>query len=684
MRLLTLIVVVMFSITPANAQREIIARLKDKLSIVTNETDKTVTLDSLAMLYLFFSDKSDSAFFYANSFIHYTFSLPEKKYLILAYARMSFYYINISQYKAALDMSLKGISLSDEYNIPDYLSALYYNCSWVYFNLGDLASGLSNAFTGRSFLKQDKDRFYDQALHLNGIIGDIYLQKGKNDSAFHYFSLVSSIADTSKELAAKDISNWYWGMYYLTKEDYSKADTFLSEGIASCRKNGDFLLSFFLIFSAQSKLNQNKIQEAIADSRSAYTLSLHLNDPAGESQGASLLNVCYEKTKNQDSAYHYLKIADSLRRVISRSGNANEIQQIRLDQQLGQKEREANSILQDQKSKNRIMAYVFITALGFFGLIVGIQWRNNKQKKKANTLLQQQKSKIESTLSELKSTQAQLIQSEKMSSLGELTAGIAHEIQNPLNFVNNFASINAELIDEMLQELVIGNSQVAIDLARDIKENEEKIMHHGKRAESIVKGMLQHSRTSTGIKEPTDINALADEYMRLSYHGLRAKDKNFNADFKADLDPNLPLLNVIPQDIGRVLLNILNNAFQACHDKNLLGLNRGDQDVNLVGLSVSQNVYKPLVSLRTKYLGDKIEISISDNGPGIPDSIRDKIFQPFFTTKPTGQGTGLGLSLAYDIVKAHGGELKVGTTEGEARPDDPVGRGSVFIIQLPI
>ncbi len=277
-----------------------------------------------------------------------------------------------------------------------------------------------------------------------------------------------------------------------------------------------------------------------------------------------------------------------------------------------------------------------------------------------------QKQELENTLNELKSTQAQLIQSEKMASLGELTAGIAHEIQNPLNFVNNFAAINTELIDEMKVALDKGNHDEVISLARDISDNEQKIMFHGKRAESIVKGMLQHSRKSTDIKELMDINALADEYMRLSYHGLRAKDKSFNAEFKMNLDPSLPLIPVIPQDIGRVLLNLFNNAFWVVAERKK-------------STPVTAPSYLPAVTLTTKKLSDqKIEIQISDNGTGIPDVLKDKIFQPFFTTKPTGQGTGLGLSLSYDIVQAHGGSIQVVSNDKEPAT------GTTFIITLPI
>lgn len=277
--------------------------------------------------------------------------------------------------------------------------------------------------------------------------------------------------------------------------------------------------------------------------------------------------------------------------------------------------------------------------------------------------LTKQKEELQHALEELKATQSQLIQSEKMASLGELTAGIAHEIQNPLNFVNNFSEVNTELVNEVQEE--VNNLTIAgdkkenlVELLNDLMQNQQKITYHGKRADAIVKGMLQHSRKSTGKKEPIDINALADEYLRLSYHGLRAKDKSFNADIKTDFDSSIDKINVVPQDIGRVLLNLFNNAFYSVQKKKEEG----------------NGAYQPIVSVSTKKHKGKVEICIKDNGMGIPQQVMDKIFQPFFTTKPTGQGTGLGLSLSYDIIKAHGGELKV-ETEEEAFAE--------FIILLP-
>jgi signal transduction histidine kinase len=273
---------------------------------------------------------------------------------------------------------------------------------------------------------------------------------------------------------------------------------------------------------------------------------------------------------------------------------------------------------------------------------------------------------LQKSLEELKATQSQLIQSEKMASLGELTAGIAHEIQNPLNFVNNFSEVSTELVDEMKDELAAGNWQLAIELADDVKQNLEKINHHGKRAADIVKGMLQHSQNNSGTKELTNINTLAAEYLRLAYHGLRAKDKSFNATLKTDFDETIGSINIVPQDIGRVILNLITNAFYAVNEKK-----RNSTLTPVGGIENAQTKYEPTVSVRTSFIppsgGQRgaVLISVSDNGSGIPQKVLDKIFQPFFTTKPTGQGTGLGLSLAYDIVKAHGGELKVENMEGE-------------------
>ena len=363
----------------------------------------------------------------------------------------------------------------------------------------------------------------------------------------------------------------------------------------------------------------------------------------------------YKLKSNADSSLKYTEITHALKDSMFSKEKDRELQRIAFNEELKQQE----LITTQEKYKRRVQLIALSSGLFILVLLSIILWRNNRQKQKA-------RNKIERAYKELKSAQAQLIQSEKMASLGELTAGIAHEIQNPLNFVNNFSEVNTELIDELEQEVGKGNMEAAKTIAKDIKENEQKISHHGKRADAIVKGMLQHSRSSSGQKEPTDINTLADEYIRLCYHGLRAKDKSFNAAIKTEFDPGLEKINIVKQDLGRVILNLLTNAFYAVNEK---------KQMNSEASLPDGQRYEPTVSLTTKKTGNKVEIKIADNGNGIPQKVLSKIFQPFFTTKPTGQGTGLGLSLSYDIVKAHGGELKVGTKEGE---------GSEFIILLPV
>ena len=296
------------------------------------------------------------------------------------------------------------------------------------------------------------------------------------------------------------------------------------------------------------------------------------------------------------------------------------------------------------------------------------EWK--KRNADLEKLVKEKTSELEKSLAELKSTQALLIQSEKMAALGELTAGIAHEIQNPLNFVNNFSELSVDLARELNEEIINleipeKDKEYVQDIINDLSSNQQKINHHGKRASDIVKGMLQHSRTGSSQKESTDINALCDEYLRLAYHGLRAKDKSFNSALESQFDPNLPMIDVISQDIGRVILNIINNAFYAVSAR---------IKIEEAGSMADGKKYEPKVSVSTAKVGDMIEVKIKDNGTGIPDHVKEKIFQPFFTTKPTGEGTGLGLSLSYDIVKSHGGELQVESKHGE---------GTEFKIYLP-
>jgi signal transduction histidine kinase len=378
---------------------------------------------------------------------------------------------------------------------------------------------------------------------------------------------------------------------------------------------------------------------------------------------ASTMLANYFSKSNPAEANRYLKLYIATQEEQYNAQRIKQIEEVSLTEQkaiFDLKEKEASF-------RRQLILLGLLTILFIFGIISFILWRNNRIRRSANEVLQR-------TLSDLKSTQAQLIQSEKLASLGELTAGIAHEIQNPLNFVNNFAEVSAELLDDMKADLQAGKTAEASEIADDLQVNLQKINHHGQRASAIVKGMLEHSRTSTGTKVATDISALVDEYLRLAYHGLRAKDSSFNATMETHFDPDLPKIEVIPQDIGRVLLNLINNAFYAVNQRNNAVETLHDNAVET--LHAMSLPYQPTVTITTRKLENAIEISVKDNGNGIPEAIKDKIFQPFFTTKPTGQGTGLGLSLAYDIVtKGHGGSLDLESTQGQ---------GCTFTIILPI
>ena len=518
---------ILFIVTSAiycQSQNSTINRLKTKLINTNNKYIKASVLDSLSMYNMFFNHKSDSTFYYCNESIKLAVQLQDKRPLILSYARLSFYYNNTGQYKECLGAALKGLDLSDKYHVEDYLSALYYDLTWAYNNLGEPREALKSGFKGVAYLKQNKDPFFDQRLHLYGLIAYSYTNLIKNDSAVRYLRKMDTVAATSTERGARVIADWHLALYYLNNtQQYNKTDSLIADGKKECVKTGDFLLGNFYLFSSQSYLAQNKPGQAIAEAQQAFRLSVPINDVSSQNGAADLLSDSYEKLKKPDSAYHYLKMADSLYAALQTHTNALDVQQSRFNQEINQKEQAAAAGIQEQKNRSRILAYVFVTALAFLVTILFIQLRNGKQKRKANDILHQQKEKVESTLTELKSTQAQLVQREKMASLGELTAGIAHEIQNPLNFVNNFSEVNREMMAELREALQTGDISEALAITADIEQNEEKIYHHGKRADGIVKGMLEHSHAPSGQKQSTDINKLADEYLRLAYQGAAGK-----------------------------------------------------------------------------------------------------------------------------------------------------------------
>jgi signal transduction histidine kinase len=412
-------------------------------------------------------------------------------------------------------------------------------------------------------------------------------------------------------------------------------------------QNNLSVLGYAYFSFADLYYGEKKADSSLFYARRALGVANQVKDESLKARIFDLLYSIYFKKSQPDSAFAYLKLSHALKDSLNNDERKKirEFQNMGFDEQLRLDELEKEKI----QTQSNIRTYSLLAGLAILSVIGFILYRNNRQKQKANKVL-------ESTLTNLKATQAQLIQSEKLASLGELTAGIAHEIQNPLNFVNNFSEMSVELVSELLEERNKENGkrdeELEKELLHDLAQNQEKINHHGKRASSIVKGMLEHSRASTGVRELTDINKLADEYLRLTYHGLRAKDKDFNAELITEFDENLPKIEVIPQDIGRVLLNLINNAFWAV-----------------------KTVEKPLVVVKTEQADNQIIIKVSDNGIGMTEDVKAKIFQPFFTTKPTGEGTGLGLSLAYDIVtKGHEGTIEVESVEGE---------GTTFVVKLP-
>ena len=502
------------------------------------------------------------------------------------------------------------IRIGQQIGAEDILVNSNMNIGTIYQGQGKLDSALIYRLQGIHYAEKTGEKVYEGRI-LEGV-GNIYLKQNQIDSAAY----------------------WFRRSVQVNKEQNNIS------GLASA------YTSFANLYNTKGEADSG-----LHYAKEAFALNTGLKSTRGITASALAISEAYKMLGNMDSAYAYLgiskKISDSLNKDYQEK--VIQYQNINFDEQQ-RLEKEAQK---NKDAKTKITTIALFSGIGLLSVLAFVFYKNNKQKQKANKVL-------EHTLTDLKSTQTQLIQSEKMASLGELTAGIAHEIQNPLNFVNNFSEINKELLAEMNTEIEKGNYDEVREIAKDVSENEEKINHHGKRADAIVKGMLQHSRSSTGVKEPTDINKLADEYFRLAYHGLRAKDKSFNATLKTDYDESIGNINIIPQDIGRVILNVITNAFYAVNEKNLLAV-AGPTAIK----------YEPTVSISTKKINDKVEIKVTDNGNGISQKILDKIFQPFFTTKPTGKGTGLGLSMSYDIVKAHGGELKVETKEGE---------GSEFII----
>lgn len=624
--------------------------LKMEFELAGADSLKSQILIHIAESYEY--SNSDSTFYYAEKALQFATKVQNIPAQMGALSFMGYALLRQGNLPKALEMSLEAIKLGKDLpiRIAGGIGPVYSVLGELYLEIGDFNKAKTYFFKMATLGQGDVvgvayGQFY---------LAMLYEKLGQLDSANFYLHESYQAFGVLNYSYYPEVYNVYPPWYNLRAKIYlinNKPDLALEDLFTSLKmteKNEDYF------HVANTCIDLSGYYERFNQPDSAIYFALKgmheaekINYTQGIFNASEILAKLYE-SKDAAKALYYLKLARDTRDKLYGAGNIQIMRDMIAREEKKQLElEEAKTAYQSRLRMNAILGItftLFVTAIFLFIII--------RRKQKA-------KQKIESAFDLLKSTQTQLIHAEKMASLGELTAGIAHEIQNPLNFVNNFAEVSVDIVEDLKEEIESGNKGEINDLTGDLKQNLEKISHHGKRASSIVKGMLEHSRSGSGEKAPTDINALADEYLRLAYHGLRAKDKAFNAEFKLEAEKNLPEVNAFAQDIGRVLLNLINNAFYAVSEK----------------AKKEKDGYKPIVLASTKSLKNAIEIRVKDNGNGIPDQIRDKIFQPFFTTKPTGQGTGLGLSISYDIItKGHGGELKMKTDHGS---------GTEFLIVIP-
>ena len=604
---------------------------------------------------------NDSAMFYGKLLLTLAKKDNDNLFEMAALDCIQFAHQQMGNLPEALNIQLQYLELARQSKKEDIeLRAL----NWIgnsYTYMDDLRTALS--YYRASLAKAKKVRnVYFEGNELSNI-GHLYELLHMPDSALYYENIVYNRKDSESSDLFPELM-WRMGNAYSLQGKYTEALKHYKKGLPAAEKLHLVLDKASLQYQMARIYDNLRLPDsAIYYARKSLLMSRSVSMRKTVLDASQFIADVYGRQKRTDSAYHYQLIAKRYNDTLYGVGKLSRIQRILSDEQ-----RRQQILLQKQEDlKNRYRLAGGVVIIIFVLIVALLIWRNNLKQKQTNLLLSEQKEEIESqrddlglALEELKNTQTQLIQSEKMASLGELTAGIAHEIQNPLNFVNNFSEVSIELLTELKEEEEKGNKKDVIAIADDLSQNLEKINHHGKRADAIVKGMLQHSQAGSGTKEPTNINALVEECMRLSYHGLRAKDASFSTEMISHLDDNLPNVKVIPQDISRVMLNLFNNAFYAVNEKKkAAGAN-----------------YKPEVSVSTSSEKGYAVIKVKDNGMGIPDAIKDKIMQPFFTTKPTGEGTGLGLSLTYDmVVKGHGGSIDADTKENAY---------TLFTIKLPL
>ncbi len=628
--------------------------LRHELSITKNDSSRAFLMLSISGKYTW--NQTDSSIFYANKVLALARKINRPNLEVGAMSNITRSQITLGNYARALQINLKAIKIAENNAILMYRIGLFLQSGRIYNMSNDYSNALNSFSKAKAIADSTNAIFF--IIMAQSLISETFLYMNQLDSALNYAQLAYDYAVKFNGNLTHPL--YVLGQIYFEKGNNELALKYLHKALPLASGNAKFY------FDRNHKIAQVYHQIEMSDSSIFYSnkaleISLESKTISEIIKANILLSEIYENSEPgkalqySKSAFAYRDTLDNFRK------NATLEAFFDFDEQERQFEIESTKAEYNERVQ-KLWIFSIAGALLSAIFVAFILFRNNKNKQKANTLLKEQKEEIQVTLEKLEASQSLLIQSEKMASLGELTAGIAHEIQNPLNFVNNFAEVSKELAEELNEEVLKTkiDTELISEIAGDLVTNQEKINHHGQRASGIVKGMLEHSRKSTGKKEMTDINVLADEYLRLAYHGLRAKDKSFNADFKMEFDESLPKINVVSQDIGRVLLNLINNAFYTVDKKAKLG-NDG---------------FKPEVKVTTEKVNDKVVIKVWDNGEGIPEKVRNKIFQPFFTTKPTGSGTGLGLSLAYDIItKGHGGELNVDSKEGE---------GSEFKIIMPI
>ncbi len=658
MKNLLIFTMLFYSITLSGQQ----SRTDSLFGLLSKAKEDKVRVNLLSELSEEFGNSNpDSVFLLASKGLKIAQSIGYLEGEIRCKGNLAGYWWTVGDYATAVKLLLQVLAFYKSQNNP-IVAKIYSGLLNSYRDQGDYKEAL---YYSSLTLKDIPPKFEFVRGMANAMRGSVYYEMNNLDSAQFYLT---------KALNYPLVLGKGWillmnGRLYAKMKKIDTAGSYYRQAIEILQKDKNYkALAGAFISTGELYEQTGKIDSAIHYGKQGLDLAQKKKFNKETIQSYLLLSRAYEKV-NTEAALQYYKLAIIGKDSLFNQEKQKQLLSYKFNEELRQSE--IKNAQQQSVNKNRVL--ILLILLTCFVLFIIILVRNNRHKQTANRLLHQQKEEIQSTLSQLQSTQAQLIQSEKLASLGELTAGIAHEIQNPLNFVNNFAEVSAEMLDEMQEELEKGDTTEAIAIATDLKTNLEKINHHGQRASSIVKGMLEHSRVSTGVKEPTDLNALADEFLRLAYHGLRAKDSSFNVTMETHFDPDLPKIEVIPQDIGRVLLNLINNAFYAVNEKQkqMIQVESGTPLSESFRLSES---YTPTISLTTKRLDNAVEIRIKDNANGIPEAIKDKIFQPFFTTKPTGQGTGLGLSLAYDIVtKGHGGTIDFESTE----------TGTLFIIRFP-